>query len=99
MWVTPSTTDAALWANYGGMGVSFGGGVTGQMGIGAATAFGGMGTAYGMGTGIWCLPMADVAMISADLSYKQSIFRSDLTYKVTAGPNGTHLIHLMSTPG
>lgn len=99
MWVTPSTTDAALWANYGGMGVSFGGGVTGQMGIGAATAFGGMGAAYGMGAGIWCLPMADVAMISADLSYKQSVFRSDLTYKVTAGPNGTHLIHLMSTPG
>lgn len=99
MWVTPSTTDAALWANYGGMGVSFGGGVTGQMGIGAATTFGGMGTAYGMGAGIWCLPMADVAMISSDLSYKQSIFRSDLTYKVTAGPNGTHLIHLMSTPG
>lgn len=99
MWVTPSTTDAALWANYGGMGVSFGGGVTGQMGIGAATAFGGMGTAYGMGAGIWCLPMADVATISADLSYKQSIFRSDLTYKVTAGPDGTHLIHLMSTPG
>lgn len=99
MWVTPSTTDAALWANYGGMGVSFGGGITGQMGIGAATAFGGMGTAYGIGAGIWCLPMADVATISADLSYKQSIFRSDLTYKVTAGPDGTHLIHLMSTPG
>lgn len=99
MWVTPSTTDAALWANYGGMGVSFGGGITGQMGIGAATAFGGMGTAYGMGAGIYCLPMADVATISADLSYKQSIFRSDLTYKVTAGPDGTHLIHLMSTPG
>lgn len=99
MWVTPSTTDAALWANYGGMGVSFGGGVTGQMGIGAATAFGGMGTAYGMGAGIWCLPMSDVSYIASDLSYKQSIFRSDLTYKVTAGPNGTHLIHLMSTPG
>lgn len=99
MWITPSTTDAALWANYGGMGVSFGGGVTGQMGLGAATIFGGMGTAYGMGASLCCLPMADVAMVSADLSYKQSFFRCDLTYKVTAGPNGTHLIHLMSTPG
>ena len=42
MWVTPPTTDAALWANYGGFGVTFGGGVTGQMGLGSATVFGGM---------------------------------------------------------
>ena len=27
------------------------------------------------------------------------MFRSDLTFKVTAGPDGTHLIHLLSTPG
>ena len=99
MWVTPSTTDAAMWANYGGLGVSFGGGVTGQMGLGAATAFGGMGSAYGMGVGIWALPAYDIALMAADLKTKNEFLRSDLTYKVTAGPNGTHLIHLMSTPG
>lgn len=99
MWVTPPTTDAALWANYGGFGVTFGGGVTGQMGLGSATVFGGMGSAYGMGAGLWALPLADVHMLASDLSAKQQYFRSDLTYKVTAGPNGTHLIHLMSTPG
>lgn len=99
MWVTPPTTDAALWANYGGFGVTFGGGVTGQMGLGSATVFGGMGSAYGMGAGLWALPLADVSVMAADLSAKQQYFRSDLTYKVTAGPNGTHLIHLMSTPG
>jgi hypothetical protein len=33
------------------------------------------------------------------LKYKNSLLRGDLTYKVTAGPNGTHIIHLMSTPG
>lgn len=98
-WITPPTTDAALFANYGGFGVSFGGGVTGQMGLGAATAFGGVGSAYGMGAGLWALPAYDIALMSADLSYKNQIIRSDLTYKVTAGPNGTHLIHLMSTPG
>lgn len=99
LWITPPVTDSALFANYGGFGVSFGGGVMGQMGLGAATVFGGMGNAYGMGAGIWALPMMDVSLMAADLKYKQGFFKSDLTYKVTAGPDGTHLLHLMSTPG
>lgn len=96
LWITPPTTDQALFANYGGLGVSFGSGVTGQMGLGAATAFGGM-SSYG--AGVFALPMYDVALMAADLKTKNQFFRSDLTYKVTAGPNGTHLLHLMSTPG
>lgn len=99
MWVAPPTTDQSLFANYGGFGVSFGGGVVGQMGLGAATVFGGTGSAYGMGAGLWAMPAYDVALMATDLSYKQQLLRSDLVYKVTAGPDGTHLIHLMSTPG
>ncbi len=99
MWVAPPTTDQSLFANYGGFGVSFGSGVMGQMGLGAATAFGGTGSAYGMGAGIWAMPAYDVALMATDLSYKQQLLRSDLVYKVTAGPDGTHLIHLLSTPG
>lgn len=99
MWVAPPTTDQALFANYGGFGVSFGGGVMGQMGLGAATAFGSTGSAYGMGAGLWALPAYDIALMATDLSYKNQLLRSDLVYKVTAGPEGTHLIHLMSTPG
>lgn len=99
MWVAPPTTDQSLFANYGGFGVSFGGGIMGQMGLGAATAFGGTGSAYGMGAGIWAMPAYDVALMATDLSYKQQLLRSDLVYKVTAGPDGTHLIHLLSTPG
>lgn len=98
LWITPPTTDQALFANYGGFGVSFGSGVVGQMGLGAAAAFGGM-SGYGMGAGLWALPMADVATMAADLKLKNQFFRSDLTYKVTAGPDGTHLLHLLSTPG
>ena len=30
---------------------------------------------------------------------KQKILKSDLVYKITAGPNGTRLLHLLSTPG
>lgn len=98
-WVTPPTTDAALWANFGGLGVSFGGGVMGQAGLGATSIFGGAGSAYGLGVGMWALPFADVSTMAADLSYKNQYIRSDLVYKVTAGPDGTHLVHLMSTPG
>lgn len=98
-WVTPPTSDAALWANFGGLGVAFGGGVMGQVGLGAANVFGGVNSAYGLGVGMWALPFADVATMAADLSYKNQYIRSDLVYKVTAGPDGTHLVHLMSTPG
>lgn len=98
-WVTPPTTDAAMWANFGGLGVSFGGGVMGQAGLGAASIFGGVNSAYGLGVGMWALPFADIATMSADLSYKNQFIRSDLVYKVTAGPDGTHLVHLLSTPG
>lgn len=98
LWVTPPTTDTALFANYGGFGVSFGGGVQGQMGLGGAVAFGGIGGST-MGAGLWALPAYDISLMAADLSYKNQLIRSDLTYKVTAGPNGTHLIHLLSTPG
>lgn len=98
LWITPPTTDQALFANYGGFGVSFGGGVVGQMGLGAATAFGGI-SGYGMGAGLWALPAYDISLMAADLKTKNQLFRSDLVYKVTAGPNGTHLLHLMSTPG
>lgn len=100
MWLTPPTIDAAKFASYGGYGVSFGGGVYGQMGLGAAGLFGGFGAgAYGMGAGLWALPAADIAYMASDLAYKNSMIRSDLIYKVTAGPDGTHIIHLMSTPG
>lgn len=98
LWITPPTTDQALFANYGGFGVSFGGGGMGQLSFGAGAAFGGV-HGHGMGAGLWALPAYDVALLAADLKYKNQFFRSDLVYKVTAGPDGTHLLHLMSTPG
>lgn len=99
LWITPPTTDSALFSTYGGLNVGFGGGGVGQMGMGAAAMFGGMNSAFGMGAGIWALPAYDVALMAADISYKNSLIRSELTFKVTAGPNGTHLLHLLSTPG
>lgn len=88
MWVNPPTTQAALFANYGGIDIGFGGGYA-QLGGGA----------YGPVGGFYTAPAADVAYMATDLQYKNRLLRSDLVYKVTAGPEGTHLIHLLSTPG
>lgn len=88
MYVTPPATNAALFANYGGLDIGFGGGFA-QIGGGA----------YGPIGGFYTAPAADVAYLATDLTYKNRLLRSDLVYKVTAGPNGTKILHLLSTPG
>lgn len=89
LYITPSTTKAALYGNLGTLDTGIGGGF-GQ--------FGNLG--YGMGlTAFYVGSAYDTSLMSVDLKYKNSLLRGDLAYKVTAGPNGTHLIHLMSVPG
>lgn len=90
MYVNPPMTDTAMFANYMGGGVGFMPGL-GQVGAG-------YGYGAGMG-GFYTTQAADVAYMAADLNFKAKLFRGDLTYKVTAGPEGTHLLHLISTPG
>jgi len=94
LWVTPPTTDLALFANYAGIDSGFGGGF-GQIGVGV----GGMGGASGGAGGYNIAPAYDVLLTASDLNLKQRLFRSDLVYKVTAGPEGTKLLHIISTPG
>lgn len=87
LWFTPSMTDAALFANYGGFDRGFGGGMA-QMGNGNLS----------MG-GYYIAPAYDTLLTAADLNLKNRMLRGDLTYKITAGPDGTRLLHLMSVPG
>ena len=89
LYITPSTTKAALYGNVGMLDTGIGGG-WGQYG----TFQNGMGL-----IGFYVGSAYDTALLSADLKYKNSLLRGDLAYKVTAGPNGTHLVHLLSTPG
>lgn len=96
LWMTPPTTDAALFANFGGFDMGFGGGFA-QMG-GNAAAGGGFGGGGGNG-GHYIAPAFDVLLSASDFNLKNRMLRSDLVYKITAGPEGTKLLHLISTPG
>ena len=89
MYVTPSTTKAALYGNLGTLDTGIGGGF-GQ--------YGNLGNGMGL-TGFYVGSAYDTALMSVDLKYKNSLLRGDLAYKVKAGPDGTHLVHLMSVPG
>jgi hypothetical protein len=97
LWFTPPATSQALFSQYGGVDYGFGGG-TAQMGSGTG---GNQGGGYGNGSlgGYYIAPAFDVLLTAADYNLKNRLLRSDLTYKVTAGPDGTRLLHLMSTPG
>lgn len=89
MYCNPSTSQAALYANYGGLDtLGFAGGY-GQAGGGS----------YGPIGGFYIAQSCDIAYMATDLTYKNRLLRGDLTYKVTAGPDGTHIVHLYSTPG
>jgi hypothetical protein len=89
LYVTPSTTKAALYGNLGTLDTGIGGGF-GQ--------YGNMGNGMGI-TGFYVGSAYDTSLMAADLKYKNSLLRGDLAYQVTAGPEGTHLVHLLSVPG
>jgi hypothetical protein len=97
LYLTPGTTDSAIWAGYGGFGGT-------QLGFGSVGSAGGMmgwgggafGSAFG---GMYVMPAYDTALLSADLNMKQKMLGGELTYKVTAGPDGTHILHLINLPG
>lgn len=93
LWITPPATSQALLANYGGIDYGFGGGFA-QTGGGVGT--GGPGFSR---MGYYIAPAFDILLTAADMNLKNRIVRSELVHKITAGPNGTKLLHLMSTPG
>lgn len=89
LWITPPTIDNALFSSYGYGDYGFGGGFAQLPGGG-----GGFG-----GGGFYLAPAFDTLMRDADFDLKQRIISGDLVYKITAGPNGTKLLHLLPPPG
>jgi hypothetical protein len=90
LWITPPTIDNALYSTYGMGDFGYGGG------YGQVPFAGGGG--YGHG-GFYLTPAYDILLRDADFDLKQRIISSDLVYKITAGPNGTKLLHLLPPPG
>jgi hypothetical protein len=93
LWVTPPTTDRALFANYGGLNNGLGNGFA-QLGSGMGGTMGAGGTG-----GYFIAPAYDILLTASDLNLKNRLLRSELVYKITKGPDGTRLLHLLSTPG
>lgn len=47
----------------------------------------------------YIMPAFDILLRAGDRNLKNRIIRSELTYRITNGPNGTKYLHLYSTPG
>lgn len=97
LWFTPSSMNQALLSTYGGISGGYGLGPA-QVGggIGSGSAVAGYNSGFG---GYYLAPAYDVLLAASDINLKNRMAKSELTYKITAGPNGTRLLHLMSTPG
>lgn len=91
LFATPSQIDYGLFASwgYGNIGVNqFGGlGAIGMYGYGAS-----YGAVYPL------FPAHDVILRTAHFNMTDRMLQSELTYKITKGPNGTRLLHLFSIP-
>lgn len=92
LWQTPSDIDQALtqalsyqnaYGSLSGIGGDY------YMGFGNGAFFN---SAY------YIAPAFDVMLRAMDVGFKHRMRQSDLTYAVTAGENGTKLLHLYSIP-
>jgi hypothetical protein len=94
LWATPPSLTQSMLASSGGYNPELG---ASAPSIGTTNLYGSGG--IGGSGGYYVAPVYDVLATSMDISLKNKILRSDLTYKVTAGPGGTRLVHLMNVPG
>ena len=90
LWFSRAELDAAYFDPFmGGFG-GFGGG-----GLGGGAGFSQMGT-----TGNYFItPAFDILLRMQDINIKRRIISGELTYRVTALPNGKKAVHLMNVPG
>jgi hypothetical protein len=77
-----SVISQLWWYDYG-----FGGGFA-QVGGGVGTG------GANQRSGYYIAPAFDILLTAADMNLKNRIVRSELVYKITAGANGTKLLHL-----
>jgi len=90
LWFQRAELDAAFFDPFMG---GFGG--FGGIGLGGAAGFSQMGT---MGN-YFITPAFDILLRMQDINIKRRIISGDLTYRVTALPDGKKAVHLMNVPG
>jgi hypothetical protein len=83
--LTDSIVDPFL-GGFGGLGGVGFGGVGGFAQVGASGSY-------------FLLPAYDLLLRMQDRNIKNRIIGGELTYKITAGPNGTKWVHLSNVPG
>jgi hypothetical protein len=90
LWFTRAELNDAFvdpfMAGFGGLG---------GMGFGGAGGFAQMGNAGSY----FMMPAFDLLLRMQDRSMKNRLIGGDLTYRITAGPEGKKLIHLYNVPG
>ena len=90
LWFTRATlTDSIIDPFIGG----FGG--LGGVGFGGVGGFAQIGTAGSY----FMMPAFDLLLRMSDRNLKNRLIGGDLTYRITAGPNGTKIVHLYNVPG
>lgn len=93
LWETPSDIDQALAQtlayqnSFGAIG-----------GFGDNNFYNGWGNGAFFNSAYYIAPAYDVMLRAMDTGLKNRMRQSDLTYSITAGPNGTKLLHLFSIP-
>jgi hypothetical protein len=65
----------------------------------ASFTAGAMGWSYGGSPAQAILPAFSMLLGAQDRMQKRKILQSELTYKITGGPNGTKILHLYPVPG
>ena len=83
--LTDSIVDPFL-GGFGGLGGVGFGGVGGFAQVGASGSY-------------FMLPAFDLLLRMQDRNIKNRLIGGEMTYRITAGPNGTKIVHLMNTPG
>lgn len=83
--LTDSIVDPFL-GGFGGLGGVGFGGVGGFAQVGASGSY-------------FLLPAFDLLLRMQDRNIKNRLIGGELTYRITAGPNGTKIVHLMNVPG
>jgi hypothetical protein len=90
LWFSRSELDAAYFDPFMG---GFGG--FGGIGLGGGAGFSQMGT-----TGNYFItPASDILLRMSDISMKRRLITGELTYRITALPEGKKAIHLYNVPG